>query len=89
MSGSNKGDIKAIERADLPDVSAIGIKIFCYLCENHGVTISRIAKDLSLAESMVRRALSELGEEVGEGLSIVDGSGFVRLTALGCRIRDG
>ena len=89
MSGSNKGDIKAIKRADLPDVSATGIKIFCYLCEDHGVTISRIAKDLSLAESMVRRALSELGEEVGEGLSIVDGSGFVRLTDLGCRIRDG
>ena len=89
MSGPNKGDVKAIEGADLPDVSATGIKIFCYLCENHGVTISRIAKDLSLAESMVRRALSELGEEVGKGLSIVDGSGLVRLTDLGCRIRDG
>ena len=49
----------------------------------------RISKDLSLAKSIVLRALSELGEDMGAGLLLVDGSGLVRLTDRGRGIRHG
>jgi hypothetical protein len=89
MSGQIDGDLKAILEVGLPDVSAGGIKTLLYLCERDAVTVSRISKDLSLGESMVRRALSELGEDAGEGFLRVDDSGLVRLSDLGRRIRGG
>ena len=89
MSGQNLVDSRAILEAKLPDMSAGGIKILLYIFEYHAATVSRISKDLSLAKSMVLRALSELGEDVGVGLLLVDGSGLVRLTDRGRSIRQG
>ena len=89
MSRQNLVDLRAILEAKLPDMSAGGITILLYIFEHHAVTVSRISKDLSLAKSIVLRALSELGEDVGAGLLLVDCSGLVRLTDRVHRIRHG
>ena len=89
MSGQNLVDLRAILEAKLPDMSAGGIKVLLYIIEHHAVSVSRISKDLSLAKSIVLRALSELGEDMGAGLLLVDDSGLVRLTDRGRGIRHG
>ena len=89
MSGQYQGDLKAILEVALPDVSPGAIRIILYLCEQDAVTEARLSKDLNLGQSMVRRAISELGEDSGEGLLRLDDAGLVRLTDLGRRIRDG
>ena len=54
--------------AAMPGLSTQSSAIIFYLWERDGITVARLAKDLSLGQSVVRRAMAELGEDIGVGL---------------------
>ena len=52
----------------MPDLTANEISILNYLYEYRKATVARLAKDLDLGQSEVRRALAMLGPDVGIGM---------------------